>query len=677
MPSSSDPADRPITGKPTPKGPAPLFKAPVDPTKTVTAIAKPSKFVGQRTRALASPEGSPGFESHSSVASIPRYQGVGVSAKTPGGGLEKKLHPPANGGLKNSASANSREPIATGISPNSSATASPPAAAASATNRNQLLADRRAMLLEILEKKKAGTLPPSKAKETPGPSGAKLKPATKVAGSPRFTGEPPGGSRLVHDVPTDLYGSVKVHESTKAGNPPQYHVHLENRKHWERARDTAVAMGGRYDRSGGIQFDTPRSAKEFADSLAVNPSRRRVREDELGNAVVEDLDHADEFDLGGEPSTPASSPTKPTSTRKGISRSKDRASAAQSIAEPPSSEGSSPPKPRSRKPKPADAAVVPEPSASSAATNAATTSAQSPSDSGSAPPVKAPAKSRRSAKIAAAPPTSSTTSPTATSPKPSPRSRKPKASQIVGDAKEVQPSGSSAKAATKKRSTSSNAQSATEPEGSPDQSSRSSIQKSPPTAPSPAASASPPASSGSGPAPTPTKAAPATPAMARASGTSRGTGASSAADSVQYAGTARAATTSASTAPASASTEGRARPVSRADRSLAIKHFNNTTHWHVAGKKLSAQSAGLANSIHWALNLRRHSTGVEEVAKAGPYSIEADLGDGKVRGIYLKLKDGRYKVPLDRPAEGSSVTGDAILAAIKRTMKHLATEDKS
>lgn len=80
----------------------------------------------------------------------------------------------------------------------------------------------------------------------------------------------------------------------------------------------------------------------------------------------------------------------------------------------------------------------------------------------------------------------------------------------------------------------------------------------------------------------------------------------------------------------------------------------------------------MANAIHWAIKDAAGGHGSPDFAKAGPCTLQADVRDGKIKGIYLKLQHGRYKVPIDRPSEDGKTSSRAILDAIERTMRQLA-----
>jgi hypothetical protein len=108
---------------------------------------------------------------------------------------------------------------------------------------------------------------------------------------------------------------------------------------------------------------------------------------------------------------------------------------------------------------------------------------------------------------------------------------------------------------------------------------------------------------------------------------------------------------------------------------MAKRHLNSTTHWNVSGQKHSAHSRNLGNAIHWALKDAAGGHGSPEVGKAGPYTLEADVADGKVKGIFLKLRGNRYKVELDRQAMTGHDPGGHILDSIKRAMRSIAGKD--
>ena len=112
-----------------------------------------------------------------------------------------------------------------------------------------------------------------------------------------------------------------------------------------------------------------------------------------------------------------------------------------------------------------------------------------------------------------------------------------------------------------------------------------------------------------------------------------------------------------------------------ADQAMAKRHLDNTTHWNVSGKKHSVHSRSLGNAIHWALDDARNGTGIHELGKAGPYTMEADVDNGKVKGIFLRLRGNRYKVDLDRQAIAGNNAGGHILDSIKRAMRSIAGKD--
>ena len=95
----------------------------------------------------------------------------------------------------------------------------------------------------------------------------------------------------------------------------------------------------------------------------------------------------------------------------------------------------------------------------------------------------------------------------------------------------------------------------------------------------------------------------------------------------------------------------------------------------MSGKKHHNSSPSLAHAVHWAIK-DAASGGSPDLGQAGPYTLQADVHEGKIKGIYLKLRDGRYKVPLDKPAEDEKVSSQHILDAIKRTMRQLAENDE-
>ena len=1066
MPDGKDPLKPTSVGKPTPRGPAPLMNAPVDPTKTVTAIARAPKFVGHRTRFVANPEGEPGFGTRSVDAGIAPDQGVGLFSNDPRGGSEKKLNPPARGGSDHanpvSMGQAKPQPLARGgvnaerpkvvsthtpkdggsqIPPAESQGAVPPVTSSGSTqpsrgknflwmpmvttkpvvpqmaprklaplpaapanpvpatpapapptpvaNRKQFLADRRAMLVDIVEKrnqakraamldllaKRAGELPQEKPSPSKGArgshpaasslraSGAKLKPSAPVQRGPKAEpvrqqkpptpinaavapkAAPPArpreaslapteGSRVVYTVKTPQFGDVAIRENAAPGKRPTYSVHVADAKHWTSAKHAAKAMGARVE--GGVaHFDSPNAAREFAESLAIDPTRRRVRENDLGQAVVEDLDHADEFEIGGEPSTP--SPKEPKASA-GIKRARsgkpsprpENASPATAAEEarsggPPShaTDATAKASPTKSSTTPTTAPATSAGGTASTSTNATGSSPASranPSVAGSNPP-SAPSgispsrqilEAMRKADLATssgAPITFDRLRPHLTGPLADKDTFDKAVLQMGRDGlvslhRHDFPAGQSEEAVRQmvpdgqggqyftisRRSTTPKATG-----GGVEPSTPSSISpnRQQPAA-SPAASAAVPASSGNPTGPVPTSAAPATPAGAKASARSRSRTATSAGAAASSAGRPAPPSASAPSATATANTDpldnrgsperkavaarvlaeyrgrlptpkdspyadmertqksnalqeanrhindaivqkgreararaeatiekrragalrlsprggevklleesghvpvgrkttldlatdriqksrdrqrqqanvyrdtlnapdwsrsdvnflkkaiqdkrhgltdeevsqaknqireweriaaakpfpkprqskgkaapfGKSKPApevasptpvdkpepsgfdesgypkatSKVDKLAARKHLNNTIHWHVAGKKVHVQSTGLAGAVHWAIKDAVDGHGSPDIAKAGPYTIQADIDGGKVKGIYLKLLEGRYRVPLDRQEVQGHDTGGAVLAAIKRAMRSLAGDDES
>lgn len=97
--------------------------------------------------------------------------------------------------------------------------------------------------------------------------------------------------------------------------------------------------------------------------------------------------------------------------------------------------------------------------------------------------------------------------------------------------------------------------------------------------------------------------------------------------------------------------------------------------WKVGGKQHHTQSANLGNAIHWAIKDATEGHGSPELAKVGPYTVQADIVDGKVKGLFLKLLGSRYKVDLDRQAMSGHDPGGHLLDCIKRAIRSIAGND--